>query len=273
MFIKYYNEKFEKSYMNKLNTYKTIKILGVPLTSCKFDDILKAINIGIKNGRRGYISITNTELLYHATKIPSLLKYIKNADFSCCDGIGVVLAGKLLGLKIRRLHGPDLMFKCCEYGISRKWRHYFYGGKRGVPELLRDKLTKRLPGLLTVGTFSPPFRPLNSEEDEIIIERINNARPDIVWVGLGIKNKEKWVKQHLGKLDVSWIIGVGAAFDFYAGTVKRAPEFYRRLGLEWLYRVTFEPRMIKRNLYSSLIFFPIIKQIVVRRKDMVQQKT
>ena len=123
----------------------TVKILGIPLTCCEFDDILVKMDKGIKNGSHGNISITNTESIYHATRIPSHFQYIKNASFSCCDGIAVVLAGKMIGIDIPRLHGPDLMLKCCEYGVNKKWRHFFYGGKEGVPELLSKELTKKTP--------------------------------------------------------------------------------------------------------------------------------
>jgi N-acetylglucosaminyldiphosphoundecaprenol N-acetyl-beta-D-mannosaminyltransferase len=221
---------------------------------------------GIKNGRRGYISITNTESLYHATRIPSHKSYIEKADFSCCDGVAVVVAGKILGYQIPRLHGPDLMYKCCEFGVKQNWRHYFYGGKKGVPEFLRENLKRKFPGLLTVGTFSPPFRELTENEDKMIIKEINRSRPDILWVGLGLLKQETWIAQHLDKIDVPWMIGVGAAFDFLAGTVKRAPEFYRSLGLEWLYRVAFEPRMIKRNIYSSLIFIPVLREALSKNR-------
>jgi N-acetylglucosaminyldiphosphoundecaprenol N-acetyl-beta-D-mannosaminyltransferase len=250
--------------METISKFKTVRILGVPITCSSFDEILETIDEEIqrRNSRNKYISITNTESLYHALRIPAHKKFITNAAISCCDGSGVVLAGKMLGFKIPRLHGPDLMLKCCEHGINRQWRHFFYGGKKRVPERLSQELKKKHPGMITAGTLSPPFRPLTQEEDEKVIEMINKSKPDILWVGLGLLKQEIWVAQHLGKIDVTWMIGVGAAFDFYSGTVKRAPAFYRRLGLEWLYRAVFEPRMIKRNFYSSLIFFPILKEII-----------
>ena len=205
----------------------------------------------------GYISITNTESMYHALRISSHFQYINNADFSCCDGVGVVLAGKMLGVTIPRLHGPDLMLECCEYGIDKKWRHFFYGGKEKVPELLSKKLKEKFPGLIVSGTYSPPFRQLSRDEDEVIIGQINETNPDILWVGLGLLKQEKWIAKHLKKIRVPWMIGVGAAFDFHAGTIKRAPELFRRAGLEWLYRVTFEPRMLRRNFLSFSLLFTV----------------
>lgn len=203
---------------------------------------------GIKNRLKGYISITNTESAYYATKIQSHLKYIQNANISCCDGIGIAILGKLIGYNIPRLHGPDLMLKCCEYGVSKHWKHYFYGGKEGISERLSKNLTRKYPGLICAGTYSPPFRQLSCDEDEAIISMINQSNPDIIWVGLGLLKQERWIKEHLGNLNVSWMIGVGAAFDFHAGSVKRAPLIFRNIGLEWFYRLIFEPRMFKRNI-------------------------
>jgi N-acetylglucosaminyldiphosphoundecaprenol N-acetyl-beta-D-mannosaminyltransferase len=240
---------------------KTVKVLNVPFSITSFASILNELDETIKKRRiGGYISITNTESAYHATRIPSHLQYIKNADFSCCDGVGVVLAAKLLGFNIPRLHGPDFMMKCCEYGVERKWRHFFYGGKKGVPELLSGELTKKNHELITVGTFSPPFRALTIEEDKEIIEMVNKADPDILWVGLGLLKQERWITEHLGEIKVPWMVGVGAAFDFNAGTIKRAPKVFRNTGLEWLYRLTFEPRMLIRNFYSFSLFLDIIKE-------------
>jgi len=241
--------------------YRTKKILGVKFTCCSHDQVLAGMENGIRSGYRGYISITNTESVYHALRKPEHLQYINHSDFSCCDGVAVVLAGKMLGKRIPRLHGPDLMLRCCEYGVSKGWRHYFYGGKKGVPEVLSEKLTESNPGLITAGMHSPPFRPLTLLEDETIINRINRVNPDILWVGLGLLKQEQWIAEHLARLKVPWMIGVGAAFDFHAGTVQRAPKFFRNIGLEWLYRMIFEPRMLIRNLYSFAIFLPVLKEL------------
>lgn len=245
--------------------YQVARVLGANFSCCRFKDILTDMTNGIGNGYRGYISITNSESLYHATKMPLHLQYINNADFSCCDGIAVVLSGKMLGYKIPRLHGPDLMLRCCEFGVAKNWRHYFYGSKNGVPEMLRKKLMQKFPGLIVAGQYSPPFRPLTPAEDEAVIRKINSANPDVLWVGLGLLKQEQWITDHLHKIKVPWMIGVGAAFDFHAGTVKRAPLFFRKIGLEWLYRLAFEPRMLVRNLYSLSIFFPVVKELLKKK--------
>jgi N-acetylglucosaminyldiphosphoundecaprenol N-acetyl-beta-D-mannosaminyltransferase len=239
------------------------EVLSVPFTCCSFDDILSAIGSTIAGQEIGHaICITNTESMYHALRLPDHLRFIQNADFSCCDGVGVVLAGKMLGYNIPRLHGPDLMIACCEYGIEKTWRHFFYGGKEGIPELLARNLTEKFPGLITAGTYSPPFRPLTPEEDEEIVSRINSAQPDIIWVGLGLLKQEKWISDHINRIKAPWMIGVGAAFDFHAGTIKRAPVAFQKVGLEWLYRLAFEPRMFVRNVRSFSILGNAAKEAI-----------
>jgi N-acetylglucosaminyldiphosphoundecaprenol N-acetyl-beta-D-mannosaminyltransferase len=171
----------------------------------------------------------------------------------------------MLGSKIPRLHGPDLMLECCKYGVTKGWRHFFYGGKNDVPEQLGRKLSRKFPGLIIAGQYSPPFRLLTQAEDEAVIQKINSVDPDVLWVGLGLLKQEQWIREHLTKIKVPWMIGVGAAFDFHAGTAKRAPLFFRNIGLEWLYRLVLEPRMLVRNLYSLSILFPVIKE-VLRKK-------
>jgi N-acetylglucosaminyldiphosphoundecaprenol N-acetyl-beta-D-mannosaminyltransferase len=238
----------------------------VPFTCCSIDDILKRIDQKIHDSiDTGYISVTNTESLYFAIRIPSHFQYIEYADFSCCDGIGIVIGGKMLGIKVPRIHGPDLFLKCCEFGEDKGWRHFFYGGRNGVPELLNEKLKKDIPNLLTCGMYSPPFRQLTPEEDQKIIDLINEAKPDIIWVGLGLLKQERWIAEHLDKIKVSWMVGVGAAFDFHAGTIKRAPRIFQSTGLEWMYRLAFEPRMLKRNFYSFLVVLKLANEALHRR--------
>jgi N-acetylglucosaminyldiphosphoundecaprenol N-acetyl-beta-D-mannosaminyltransferase len=249
-------------------TTNNVRILGVPFTLCDFAEILATMERSISRHANGHcIAITNTESTYYAKRFPAHFGYINKAEFSCCDGIGLVLAARMSNRELPRLHGPDLMLKCCEYGLERKWRHYFYGGKEGVPELLSENLAGRFPGLIIAGTYSPPFRPLTPEEDVELIQRINGASPDIVWVGLGLLKQERWIDEHLNKIKAPWMIGVGAAFDFHAGTVRRAPKVFRNIGLEWLYRLAFEPRMFIRNVRSFLLLVQAAKEALKRNPD------
>lgn len=124
---------------------------------------------------------------------------------------------------VERVYGPDLMLVLCERSVAQDYQHFFYGGARGVLGQLADILSQRFPGLVVAGTYSPPFRPLTSEEDEEIVRMINQASPDIVWVGLGTPKQEHWIVEHIGRLNAPILIGVGAAFDFLTGRKPQAP--------------------------------------------------
>jgi N-acetylglucosaminyldiphosphoundecaprenol N-acetyl-beta-D-mannosaminyltransferase len=126
-----------------------------------------------------------------------------------------------------------------------------------VPGKLADRLMLKYPGIQIVGTYSPPFRPLTPEEDEAIIQRINDSRTDIIWVGIGSPKQEYWMAAHLGRLDVPVMIGVGAAFDFLAGVKKQAPRWIQRSGFEWLFRLITEPRRLWRRYLMVVPLFVV----------------
>lgn len=226
----------------------------IAVHSCDEKVIFTRVNDNIQNERAPlHISITNTESMYFAEKIPEHLDYINTAEFSLCDGVGSVVAGTFQGKNIKRFHGPDFMLKACEYGQDYGWRHFFYGGKEGVADILVGKLKKKYPNIQIAGTFCPPFRELSPDEEKHIIQYIQASKADVIWVGLGLLKQEKWINKYQKELNVPWGVGVGAAFDFHSGAVKRAPEFYRIIGFEWLYRLLREPRMLRRN-FNSLVF-------------------
>jgi N-acetylglucosaminyldiphosphoundecaprenol N-acetyl-beta-D-mannosaminyltransferase len=133
---------------------------------------------------------------------------------------------------------------CCNTGPF--YRHYFYGGRPGVGDRLAEVLNERY-GVRTVGTYSPPFRPLTEEEEAEVERRIRAAAPDILWVGLSTPKQERWMYEHRLRLGVPVMAGVGAAFDFIAGTAKQAPDWMRENGLEWLFRLAQEPRRLWRR--------------------------
>ena len=231
-----------------------VEICGVPISLADVHEVLREIERGIVEAReRQHISITNTESMYHALRIPEHLSYIRSARFSLCDGVGVIAAGWAWGHRIRRLNGPILQLECCRHGASRGWRHFFYGGKDGVADQLATNLTNMFPGLVTAGTYCPPFGDMSPEEDREVVRLINEARPDIVWVGLGLLKQERWISQHLTRIDVPWMIGVGGAFDYHSGAVPWAPPWMRRLGMEWIFRLMLQPRLRAKRYWWSLI--------------------
>jgi N-acetylglucosaminyldiphosphoundecaprenol N-acetyl-beta-D-mannosaminyltransferase len=201
-----------------------------------------------------YISITNTESMYHGLRRGDHGSFIRNADFSLCDGVGVIIAGWAWGHRIKRYNGPVLQLDCSQYGEPRGWRHFFYGGKEGVAEEMVTRLRERYPELVVCGTYTPPFRQLTPEEDAAVVAQINQSKPDIVWVGLGLIKQERWIAEHLERVEAPWMVGVGAAFDYHAGTVPWAPAPIRALGLEWLFRLIIQPRLRAKRYWWSAIY-------------------
>lgn len=258
--------------MQKNNNSKNsiAKVSGIPVHCISFDYVLREMNQKINERNFGNcISITNTESMYHALRIPEHFDYIKKADFSLCDGIGSVIAGRAWGYNIPRLNGPILMLKACEYGQKKGWRHFFYGGGDGIADLMVYKLKEKYPDMISVGTYCPPFRALTHKEDEEIVKLINDAKPDIVWVGLGLLKQEKWVAKHLNKLNVPWTSGVGAAFDYHSGNIPWAPDWIQAIGMEWLYRTILQPRLrIKRYYWSFIFLFESVWQAFLHRTGL-----
>jgi len=175
---------------------------------------------------------------------PALRAVLQRADLVAPDGMPLVWAGRLQHREVTRVYGPDTMAAVIDRGRARGARHYLYGGAEGVPERLAAALQARFPGVQIVGTESPPFRPLTEAEDAAAVARINAARPDYVWVGLGSPKQDHWVGAHRGRLDATALLAVGAAFDFHTGDLRQAPGWMQRSGLEWLFRLAMEPRRL-----------------------------
>lgn len=233
-----------------------VRVKGVPVHSLPHEEVLQSMASHINgNGESRHISITNTESMYFAIKDREHRRYLNSATFSLCDGVGVVIAGRAGGKKIQRFQGPVLLEKAAEFGAGKGWRHFFCGGREGVADTLSSNLSARFPELITAGTFCPPFRDLTIEEERKMLKDINAAKPDVVWVGLGLLKQESWIAKYKDRLDAPWLIGVGAAFDYHAGTARWAPPWIRKIGLEWLYRLFYEPRMMVRNYRSAKFMF------------------
>jgi N-acetylglucosaminyldiphosphoundecaprenol N-acetyl-beta-D-mannosaminyltransferase len=235
--------------------YPTAIVMAMPLSLASHQEVMADVADGIKTQRPGgYISITNTESMYHALRRPDHLRYIQDACHSLCDGVGVIVAGLFWGERIPRYNGPIFLLDCSERGQSAGWRHFYYGGKEGVADRMAEQLKKMFPDLKVVGTYCPPFRELTSEEDDEIVRLINTAKPDFVWVGLGLLKQEDWIAKHRHRLDAAWMVGVGAAFDYHSGAIPWAPRWIRALGLEWLFRLILQPKLRGRRYWWSLVF-------------------
>jgi N-acetylglucosaminyldiphosphoundecaprenol N-acetyl-beta-D-mannosaminyltransferase len=231
-------------------------IRGLPVSAATKDDVLNEMARTIDARERGhFICVANTESMYLGTRHNEHRDYIRASDFSICDGVGVIVAGLPWGYAGPLLTGPDLMLLVSKAGAARGWRHFFYGG--ATPDVavnLERKLKALDPAMIVCGSYVPPFRELSPEEDARVIDEINAARPDIVWCGLGLPKQERWIAGHLRALDASWLIGVGAAFDFHSGRFPMAPRILKALGLGWLFYLVREPRRRAARYLRALIF-------------------
>jgi N-acetylglucosaminyldiphosphoundecaprenol N-acetyl-beta-D-mannosaminyltransferase len=240
----------------QLTTNNRVNILGVgamPLNLGKAAAILERWRT---EGQRKYVCVVSVHGLVVAQRDPAIRSALNHCGMATQDGMPLVWWSRLAGFsQARRVCGSDLLDAVCSYGLQRGYRHYFYGASPEVLKLLTDRLRRRFPGLVVAGSHSPPFRSLTSDEDAEDMAAINKARPDFVWVGLGMPKQEKWMVEHLGKIDTTAMIGVGAAFDFHAGTKPRAPIWMQRSGLEWLFRLMTEPRRLAhRYLIDNALF-------------------
>ncbi|MDB6032935.1 MAG: glycosyltransferase [Verrucomicrobiales bacterium] len=229
-----------------------VNVLGVGLSVINRPRALGIFIEAVKEERRGYITVTGVHGVMECQQ-DEALREIHNQAFLCTpDGMPMVWLGKLAGFRdMARVYGPDLMLDVCEASPKAGIRHFFYGGAHGVAAELKEKLSARFPGLEVVGTYEPPFRPLNPEEEAELKAIVSEARPDIIWVGLSTPKQERFMAEYLPKLNTTLMVGVGAAFDFHTGRVKQAPAWMQSVGLEWLYRLIQEPRRLWRRYLTN----------------------
>jgi N-acetylglucosaminyldiphosphoundecaprenol N-acetyl-beta-D-mannosaminyltransferase len=230
-----------------------VNILGVKVSAVNMTLVLQIIDQWIRTRRSNYVCVTPVHSIMECYDSQDLTDIYNDAGLVTPDGMPLVWLSRLQGHpEVSRVYGPDLMLALCEYGLSRSYRHYFYGGAEGVADLLVEQLRTKFPEIKIAGVYSPPFRSLSLEEEQAVAERINATLPDIVWVGLGAPKQERWMSAHLGRLSAPALIGVGAAFDFHAGLKPQAPGWMQRNGLEWVFRLVSEPRRLwKRYLINN----------------------
>jgi N-acetylglucosaminyldiphosphoundecaprenol N-acetyl-beta-D-mannosaminyltransferase len=224
-------------------------ILGVPLALTDYEQTLDWIDAAVALGAREYLCVAAVHTVMEAREDDALRDAVSDAAFTVPDGQPLVWALRALGHDIdARVYGPELMERACERAARSGQRLYLYGGRdeRALEQLVAN-LLDRHPSLQVAGGWSPPHRELSDAELDDLAARIDAARPDVVWVGIGVPKQEKWMAAMRSRLDAPVLIGVGAAFDFHAGLVPQAPAWMQRRGLEWLFRLNQEPRRLWRR--------------------------
>ena len=230
-----------------------INVLGIGVSAINMDLAVGTIGEWIRKREPHYVCITGVHGVMESQRDKKLKQIHNMAGMVTPDGMPLAWLLKLSGHgHADRVSGVDLMFALFEMSDKRDYTHYLYGASEDALARLQANLTRQFPAARIVGAISPPFRSLTEEEDKDITKRINESGADIVWVGLSTPKQERWMAAHRDRLDAPGLIGVGAAFDFHAGLVRRAPRFIQRSGFEWLFRLAMEPRRLwKRYLTNN----------------------
>lgn len=231
-----------------------INILGVNFRRLDYAAALDLFQNWIDARTPHQVCIANVHTVV-SCQSDAQLRDINHHSLVTMDGLPLTwYANAVHRADVGRVCGPDLMLKCLDHGRDKNWKHFFLGGKPHVLQDLQQKMLERFPGVAIVGLHSPPFRPLSTEEDQQLVDLINATGADFLWVGLGAPKQEKWIAAHLDRVNVPVQLGVGAAFDFHSGHVQRAPLWMQKTGLEWLYRMSQDRRLIKRYLTTNPLF-------------------
>lgn len=242
---------------------RNLTIGKVGFNAMKQEELIGLIeDIPMRDDSCAYVVFAGVPSVVLAHEAEEVAASQNGATICAMDGMPIAKMALKRGIECERCGGPDIMIKIIERGIPMHKRHYLYGSSPETIKRLELNLKELFPEIQIVGKFAPPYRELTAEEDREVVSWINAAKPDYVWVGLGAPKQDLWMQAHQHVFHNCILMGVGAAFDFYSGTVKRAPEFMRNLGFEWLYRLLREPgRLWRRYLLNGPKF------LVIRHKD------
>jgi N-acetylglucosaminyldiphosphoundecaprenol N-acetyl-beta-D-mannosaminyltransferase len=215
-----------------------------------------------------YVCLCNVHVVVTACQDTEVRGIVNSADMATPDGMPVAWVLRLIGFSGQeRINGPDLMVRVCRAAAEKRVPVFFYGSRMETLEKLRTNLKNCFPKLEIAGAYSPPFRALAAEEDHAVIDLINSSEAGIVFVGLGCPKQEQWMADHRGKINAV-MLGVGAAFDFHAGTIKRAPKWMQKVGIEWFHRFLQEPRRLWKRyaITNSLFIWLVLKEFLSKKR-------
>lgn len=226
-------------------SHQRVNILGVGVSAVCMKEAVRLTDAFLRNPTNSYICVTGVHGIIEAQSDSRLRTMLNASLLTTPDGMPTVWLGRLRGHRgMARVYGPDFMLEVCGMSVERGYRHFLYGGKPGVAEQLRAALLQRFPGLQIAGTFTPPFRPLNANEESDLKQQLLEAQAHILWCGLSTPKQERFMAQYSGVLPVPLMVGVGAAFDIHSGNLKDAPRWVKVSGLQWLHRWVQEPRRL-----------------------------
>jgi len=253
--------------------YERFKVMDCQISRVCMETAISSVRERAESNAGGYVCFSNVHSIV-TSKSDVVLRRITNESLmSMPDGKPVAALAKCCGIRgVAQVPGPDFMLRFILETPNSK--HYLYGSTKETIELLIGALEEKVPHLNIVGGFSPPFRELTEKEEASFVKEINNISPDYIWVGLGAPKQEYWMAKYWPDLRPAVLFGVGAAFDFHAGTKSRAPGWMRRIGLEWLHRLASEPRRLwRRYLYTNTIFLFYTLKTLLSRCSLLRVKS
>jgi N-acetylglucosaminyldiphosphoundecaprenol N-acetyl-beta-D-mannosaminyltransferase len=223
---------------------KKEQYLGVDVCPLSYEEIIADVRNRIQEGKQSTIIAVNPEKCMTAEKNPQLKELINSSTYQIPDGVGILLASKLKGGRISsRVTGVDMMERLIRFAAEENHKVFLYGAKEEVVAEAKKNLEAKYPGLYIVDYENGYVK-----DNEALVEKINRSGAELIFVAMGSPKQEIWIRENMSKLNVKVFQGVGGSFDVFAGKVKRAPKMFRRLGLEWFYRLLKEPKRIKRQL-------------------------
>jgi N-acetylglucosaminyldiphosphoundecaprenol N-acetyl-beta-D-mannosaminyltransferase len=245
----------------------TESVIGAQIDVLTWPTAIERISAWASRRESRYVCICNVHSVVSARQDKQFAEVVANADMATPDGAPVAWMLRREGHPTQeRINGPDLMWRYCTEAVRTGQSIFLYGGMPETLEILTRRLETEFPELKIAGAWSPPFRALSTAEDNAVVEQINTSGAGIVWVSLGCPKQERWMAEHRGRINAV-MVGVGAAFDYHAGTITRAPLWMQRNGLEWLHRLASEPgRLWRRYLITnSLFIFHALRQVAGMR--------
>jgi N-acetylglucosaminyldiphosphoundecaprenol N-acetyl-beta-D-mannosaminyltransferase len=250
-----------------------VKILNIDINSSGLENILRKASQMVDSGHKFYVCTVNAYQTVKASEDKMFLKVLNDAAIVIPDGMPLVWYSRLLKKPVsERISGYDFFCNFSKIASKKKYSYFFFGGKSdAVLEKIKHRLKKEFSNIKVTGSICPPIMDSFPDEyDDYVTSTINKCRPDILWVGVSAPKQEKWIYKNIGRLNIKMAFGIGAAFNFYANTVRRAPAWMQRVGLEWLYRIHKEPKrlfkkyMVNNTKFIILVFKDSLKRIFSR---------
>ncbi len=253
-----------------------VLVVNLRVNVCDYDSAVARVAELVRQKNGGYICVSTVHMTMEGCDNPAYAAQVNAADMITPDGMPMVWMQKLQGVKrASQVRGTALMLKLLTFAETNHLTVGFYGGKQEILDEISARLKKDYPNLKVNYVFSPPFKFLTAAEDARITENIRNSKTDILFVGLGCPKQERWMAEHKDKLQ-SVMLGVGASFDFYAGNMRESPEWISKIGFEWLFRLTQEPKRLWRRyliLNPRFIWLALLQLLGLKKFDSNNAET